>query len=301
MKELVSRKKIYFSRFLVNLSNPDDSVAKILSDLEKIPFTDNKRYQQTEDGFSVILKTTPYKNYFRCLLGYSRKRELPSLEIKGAITPLSIPTGAAVFEGTHFLYFPEYRILVSEYNHFGPRIIRLGEHLRVQFLNRIESTETTPILNRGAEEILADIQTPKKFIFKVHRTHNAKALDDNLFDALKSIGKSSNGEILELSLSGKRKSANGLTLNFLDKIPNYLSSQASLEGLEELKIVGINRKTGKKETFDFLKDCLSAEKDESLIDDAHKQLNSDDMYIALEIAFQEKINLLKGFKDGGSS
>lgn len=88
----------------------------------------------------------------------SRKGALPYVENEGAIRPLAdyLPSlQAGLAEVTHMVIFPEYKVVGSEYNYFGPRPSAITYYLTSKVPD-IATIRMDPLINKDTLQKLRD-------------------------------------------------------------------------------------------------------------------------------------------------
>ena len=127
-------RKIYFNRAYIGDDengeplNFDPSPA--LNVISALPFTndDTGRYDFDADGNAVCLMSYSPGQVKNLQFSRIRRTGLPQLEEAGRITDLNVPPDAGLLETAHIVFFSN-NIVGIEYNHFGPRISRLGSYI----------------------------------------------------------------------------------------------------------------------------------------------------------------------------
>ena len=127
-------RKIYFYRAYVGDDENGDPMnfdpAPALNVISGLPFTndDTGRYDSDADGNAVCLMSYFPGQVKNLQFSRVRRTGLPQLEEAGRITDLNVPPDAGLLETAHIVFFSN-NIVGIEYNHFGPRISRLGSYI----------------------------------------------------------------------------------------------------------------------------------------------------------------------------
>lgn len=135
-RNTVERKISFYRIYTGNNSNGKPynfNVKPILSQLNELPldnFHDVKGlYETDEEGDSICafpqLDIEDYPSLRFCRI---RRSSFPLIENAGNIRDLVINPEEGLLEPIHVVFFP-HNIVGVEYNHFGPRISRLGDYL----------------------------------------------------------------------------------------------------------------------------------------------------------------------------
>ena len=128
--------------------------------------------------------------------GKVRRTALPQLERAGSVTDLDLEDDAGLLEAIHVVFFPD-NIVGCEYNHYGPRVSRLGGYMSAKSGKIEESVVFRPLvrkdtleqLNRLNEVRLFEISVYPPFIEFVQRADrdlgNALSANASVFEELK--------------------------------------------------------------------------------------------------------------------
>jgi hypothetical protein len=76
-------------------------------------------------------------------------------------------------------------------------------------------------------------------------------------------------------------------LDFLKEIVGMQTIQSTLEGAEVLKAKGVDKRTGRIEAFDFLKDKMVFVRAVAKENERDRSINSTDMFQQIEAAYNE--------------
>lgn len=165
-------RKIYFVRIVC----PDDFAA-LLTQVDALTGADMYSYTDNRGG-GVYLKS--FKNLPDMTHGVFAKVRmvnLPSVATRGQreTEALAIRDDQGLAEETHFVYFKRSNLLAVEYNHFGPRVTTIQNHITQKIdQNRAEPLELSfqylidedvaRLLSDGAEVRVLKIAVPKERI-----------------------------------------------------------------------------------------------------------------------------------------
>lgn len=111
-----------------------------LDAISRLPCDDGSRSRYLIDGDGDALCAFSGPESFSQTLRFCRIRRdgLPLQEQRGIIRDLGIDADAGLVEPVHVVFFPD-NIVGVEYNHFGPRLSRLGTYLREKFPDDVMS------------------------------------------------------------------------------------------------------------------------------------------------------------------
>ena len=101
-----------------------------LDAIDSLPFTNDAhgRYEFDADGNALSIRRHNTAPNVTLQFGRVRRNGLPMLEQAGNISDLVLDADAGLLEAIHVVFFPN-NIVGAEYNHFGPRVSRLGSYL----------------------------------------------------------------------------------------------------------------------------------------------------------------------------
>ena len=112
-------------------------------------------YEMEEDGNALCVLPSPDGTFRYPTARFCRIRRsgLPQLEFMGRISDMDIQENQGLLESIHVVFLPE-NVIGVEYNHYGPRITRLGNHLFRQSGEAVSRSKIGPIINRNVIEKL---------------------------------------------------------------------------------------------------------------------------------------------------
>ena len=287
MVEIIER-KIYFYKIEFKKDGQTTRPQPIFSNIDSLPFDENGRYFLLDDGNmrSMYIDSTNFP--LKARLGTIRKKGLPLMERKGETEPLTIPSDAGLYEPMHFVIFPN-DVIGFEYNFYGPRIGSLKSYIASKACDLVEEIELVPLIRHDIRELLSRIGEMRVFKLRVHRDMESylRELDDNLPDALKALKQTTDAEYIEIVLKSKQYSRSSINVSFVNRLVNWLSRPEVRVGVEDLKIRARDEITGSIEEFDLLQQYLLSVKQVVKQDDAHRSVNVNAMYAAINEAYSE--------------
>ena len=112
-------------------------------------------YEMEDDGNALCVLPSPDGTFRYPTARFCRIRRsgLPQLELMGRISDMDIQEDQGLLEAVHVVFLPE-NVIGVEYNHYGPRITRLGHHLFRQSGKAVPRSRIGPIVNRDVIEKL---------------------------------------------------------------------------------------------------------------------------------------------------
>ena len=112
-------------------------------------------YEMEDDGNALCVLPSPDGTFRYPTARFCRIRRsgLPQLEFMGHISDMDIQEDQGLLEAVHVVFLPK-NVIGVEYNHYGPRITRLGHHLFRQSREAVPRSTIGPIVNRDVIEKL---------------------------------------------------------------------------------------------------------------------------------------------------
>ena len=257
-------RKIYFYR--ANIGNdeggkplPFDPVPA-LDAIDDLPFTNDSsgRYQIDSDGNALSLRTNSKSPSVTLQFGRVRRNGLPLLERAGEVSDLPLDADAGLFETIHVIFFPD-NIVGAEYNHFGPRVSRLGAFLSDKSDQAVPRADFRPILRGDAAQQLDRLSDLRMLDLSIDPSYAeiVRQSQESLGDALEANRRAvSNPKVLQLMLKPERESALGFLNDMRGGLRNLLGRNDAGEGADRLLVRGRCEDTDRVETIDLLKDQM---------------------------------------------
>ena len=154
------------------------------------------------------------------------------LEQAGSISDLVLDADAGLLEAIHVVFFPN-NIVGAEYNHFGPRVSRLGRYLHEKSSEAVARAAFRPILRGDAAkqlDRLSDLRVLElsilpSYVDVVRRSHVS------LSDALAAIGRVfENPKVLQVILKPQREASDGFLASMIGGLKELVSNGNFQEG-----------------------------------------------------------------------
>lgn len=272
----------------------DFDPAPALNLIKSLPLTNDSDgyYQSDPDGNALcVVDYSDSDNQHICFYRV-RRTGLPQVEQAGSITDLVIDPEAGLAEAVHVVFFPN-NIVGAEYNHFGPRVSRLGNYLSEKSKKAVPSATFQPILRGDAAEQLDRLTDLRSLDFSIYPAYAAtvRQAEPSLgaaFDANARV--LDNPETIQVLLKpGKANQS-----RFLNKMRNPLKRLVANNGIHEnsarLEVKGRCEDTGRVEKINLLNDLLISTQQIVRMNERGRALNH-------EAAFQAIRDAYKGLSD----
>ena len=266
-------RKIYFFRADVGADEngaplPYDPIPA-LQIINSLHFTDNDagRYQFDSDGNAVCIVDYSRASTQEIRFCRVRRTDLPQLEQGGHITDLNLSPDTGLLEPIHVVFFPnnasDRNIVGAEYNHFGPRISRLGDYLYDKSEHSVPYAIFRPLLRGDAAEQLERLREIRLLDMSIHPSYieSIRQADRSLGDAFEANAKVLDSpESVQVVIKPQRQSRNSALRRLIGPIRHLLHPSDVRHGFNRLQVRGMCDDTGRVETIDLLKDQLISTK-----------------------------------------
>ncbi len=261
-------RKIYFYRADIGADEGGQPLAfdpaPALDVIDSLPFTNDAygRYEFDADGNALSVRRHHTAPNIMLQFGRVRRNGLPQLEQAGNISDLVLDTDAGLLEAIHVVFFAD-NIVGAEYNHFGPRVSRLGSFLHEKSNKAVPRATFRPILRGDAAKQLdrlsdlrvLELSVLPSYVDVVRQSHVSLA------DALAANGRVlENPKVLQVILTPQREASTGFLGNMIGGLRELVSNGNVREGADRLQVHGKCQDTDRVETIDLLKDQLISTK-----------------------------------------
>ena len=261
-------RKIYFYRADIGADEGGQPLtfdpSPALDAIDSLPFTndDHGRYEFDSDGNALSIRRHNTAPNVTLQFGRVRRNGLPMLEQAGNISDLVLDADAGLLEAIHVTFFPN-NIVGAEYNHFGPRVSRLGSYLHAKSSEAIAKASFRPILRGDAAkqlDRLSDLRVLElsilpSYLDVVRQSHVSLA------DALAANGRVlENPKVLQVILKPQPEASTGFLANMVRGLKELVSNGNVQEGADRLQVHGRCHDSNRVETIDLLKDQLISTK-----------------------------------------
>ena len=257
-------RKIYFYRADIGADEGGQPLAfdpvPALDEIDSLPFTNDAhgRYEFDADGNALSVRKHNTVPNVTLQFGRVRRNGLPQLEQAGNISDLVLDADAGLLEAIHVVFFPD-NIVGAEYNHFGPRVSRLGSFLYDKsgkavpraIFSAILRGDAAKQLDRLSDLRVLELSVLPSYIDVVRQSHVSLA------DALAANGRVlENPKVLQVILKPQREASTGFLSNMIGGLKELVSNGNVREGADRLQVHGKCEDTDRVETIDLLKDQL---------------------------------------------
>ena len=261
-------RKIYFYRADIGTDEGGRPLAfdpsPALDAIDSLPFINDAhgRYEFDADGNALSARRHNTDPNVTLQFGRVRRNGLPQLEQAGDIRDLVLDADAGLLEAVHVVFFPN-NIVGAEYNHFGPRVSRLGSFLHEKSSEAVARAAFRPILRGDAAKQLdrlsdlrvLELSVLPSYVDIVRQSHVSLA------DALAANGRVlENPKVLQVILKPQREASTGFLANMVGGLKELVSNGNVQEGADRLQVHGRCQDSNRVDTIDLLKDQLISTK-----------------------------------------
>ena len=288
-------RKIYFFRADIGTDESGQPLtfdpAPALDVIDSLPFTNDAhgRYEFDADGNALSVRRHHTASNVTLQFGRVRRNGLPQLEQAGNISDLVLDADEGLLEAIHVVFFPD-NIVGSEYNHFGPRVSRLGSFLYEKSKEAIPRVAFRPILRGDAAKQLdrlsdlrvLELSVLPSYVDVVRQSHVSLA------DALAANGRVlESPKVLQVILKPQQEASTGFLASMIGGLRDLVSNGNVQEGANRLQARGKCQDTDRVETIDLLKDQLISTKAIVRMNPRSRALDSEAAFQAIREAYQD--------------
>ena len=292
MKQPQVQRKIHF--FSADLGKDDAGnllhvdLTATLKKVDSLPFNES-RYEIDAANNALCILFPTANTYDEIQFCRIRRSGLPLLERYGDTSELPIDPDSGLLEPIHIVFFPN-NVVGFEYNHYGPRLSRLGIHLNKITGGEVENLTFHPQLREDALEQIQRLQEIRVFDFAIRPSYLREVKEcyadfGIALEAQASLG----GEMDRLSIVLKPSKFGRIhTLQRLKRpIMDLLNMPRFQIYAERLQVKGLCLDTGRVETLDLLSDRLISSKRIVKINERSRALDSASAFDAIREAHYE--------------
>ena len=291
-------RKIYFYR--ANIDHDESgrplnfNPMPALKVINNLPFTNDAtgKYEFDIDGNALCL--VDHTNNSNPCIRFCRIRRtgLPQLEQAGRIRELNLGPDTGLLEAIHVVFFPD-NIVGSEYNHFGPRLSRLGSYLHEKSDRAVPRATFRHLLRGDAAQQLDRLTEIRLLDMSIHPAFAdiVRQADRSLADALDANSRVlDDPETVQIVIKPKKQSR----ISALDKLKSLFmqlqSQNGFLQNVDRFQLRGKCVDTDSVETIDLLKDQLITTKSIVRLSQRSRALDPNSAFQSIHEAYKELHN-----------
>ena len=262
-----------------------------LAAINALPFTndDGGRYEAEVDGNALCLVVHQGGSMPSVRFCRVRRTGLPQLEQAGQITDLDLTPESGLLESIHVTFFPN-NIVGAEYNHFGPRVSRLGGYLHYKSQKAVPRATFRPLLRGDAAEQLDRLTDLRLLDISVlpSLVEVTRQSDESLADALEANARAvESPKVLQAVLKPLEDAQRSFLSRKRGPLKEMVGNGTLREGSAKFQVRGKCADSGKVETIDLLKDQLISTKGIVRMNERSRALNPDSAFEAIRESYEQ--------------
>lgn len=265
--------------------------------INKLPFTGDQsgRYLINDDGNAIV--AWPHTDGGALGLSFCqiRRTGLPQLEDAGTISDLDIAATAGLLEKMHVLFFSD-NIVGVEYNHFAPRISRLGYYLRIKSGNAVPLANFYPLIRGDVASQLDRLSEIRLLALRVKPAYQTalQQADQSLGQAFAANARVlTDAEDVELIIRASKDGRRSALTRLLGPLKALLNRSDLRENTARFQVKGKDQETNRVETIDLLKDQLIVQRQIVKLAERSRALSSESAFQAIRSAHDELGDVLR--------
>ena len=288
-------RKIYFYRVDIGADEGGQPLAfdpvPALDVIDTLPFTDNDdgRYEFDADGNALSVRRHHTLPNITLQFGRVRRNGLPQLEQAGNISDLVLDADAGLLEAIHVVFFPD-NIVGAEYNHFGPRVSRLGSFLHDKSNEAVPKATFRPILRGDAARQLDRLSDLRVLDISIHPAfaNVVRQADQSLGDAIEANARVvDEPESVQVVVKPQRQARRSTLGRLLGPLRYFLNQNDAPPAFDKLQVRGRCDDTDRVETIDLLKDQLISTKAIVRMNPRSRALDPESAFQAIREAYRD--------------
>ena len=268
-----------------------------LNAIAALPFTndDSGCYEFDSEGNAVCaivhsVGQTPSLRFCRI-----RRTGLPQLENAGRITDLNLAVSTGLLEAIHVVFFPN-NIVGAEYNHYGPRMSRLGNYFYTKSNHVVPDAAFRPLLRGDAAEQMDRLYEIRELSFNIRPSYveELSRAHDSLAETFRATSRVlEHPKTLHLYLNPIASERRNLLDKLVSPIREFLSTPSIRDGIEKLEVRGKCSDSERVETLDLLKDQLISTVQIVRMNERSRALNTNAAFNAIYAAYEDSFDLIQ--------
>ncbi|MGE3495028.1 MAG: hypothetical protein AB7N73_10050 [Gemmatimonadales bacterium] len=237
-----------------------------LEQLEGIPFKGTgARYREMTDGHVLCGWPRLEIGSLGVRFGLIRREDLPLVEFEGQVSDLRLRENEGLLEASHARFHRD-GIVVSEFNFFGPRLVRLFEYLHAVLGDEVPACSVRQLLRGDIVQQLDQLSALTRL--RISGGPEVKGIlknvDDSLHDVFRSGALASAGEsgvVVDMTLKVDARTGAVLSRDLLTSVRELVRAKSARAVLQHLEVAGPVAVEGHIVRLDLLEDAMVLERD----------------------------------------
>ncbi len=200
--EIVVARKVYFFR-IEHFEQFKERLSGAFQRIENLPFNDKGRYQADAQTNSLLCGFPDSLEYpLRLRFGRTRRNLLPDIEREGQLKTLALREDEGLIDVCHVMIFEDGHV-ASEFNHDGPRLVKLGPYLFDKGANLPTAPRFLPLFERDIVEVVEKMGSVRVLELDVppDTAQLIREADDNLAAAVEASAKAGASKKVGIALT----------------------------------------------------------------------------------------------------
>ena len=264
---------------------------KTLASLQGLPFTNDRvsRYESEPDGNVLCVIVESQRSLPSIRFCRVRRTALPQIERQGRVGGLGLDENSGLLESTHVVFFPS-GIVGAEYNHFGPRLSRLGGYIDSKSDGDVPRTVFRSLLRGDSSDQLERLEDLRLFEMNIVPSivSSVANIDQSLHDAFEANRKIlENPKVVQVVLKPDPRASRGFWSKMQSTLRALLMRHELRDGIQRMHAKGRCEDTKRVESLDLLNDHLISVKRIVKMDERSRALDSTSAFDAIESSYEE--------------
>lgn len=224
----------------------------------------------------------------RLRLADVRRQDLPQIDSRGQLKPLTLAANEGIAESTHLVVF-QGGLVGCEFNFYGPRIGRLSGYLSERATGGAQHVVFEPIFQRDPIQLLRQLESIKTFDLKIPVTliPEVSGIDPPLGRALRAMAAGSGAGTVSTSLGPEPYARGGvIDPRMLALAISLAQNPAFKEGAGRFVVTGFDSQQRINE-IDILRGKLVSEERMVFQNPTLRAINSNSAYAAISEAYEK--------------
>ena len=255
--------------------------------IRQLPFEPGQRYMEDPSGGHALCLWIHRGTYpLRLRLADIRKEDLPLIDARGRLKPLTLAANEGIAESTHMVIF-EPGVVGCEFNFHGPRIGRLPAYLGERGEDEAGNLYFEPMFSRDAVRLLRNLREIKVFDLKIPTAliPLVTQRDPPLGRALRAMAAASGASTVALTAGPEAYSrGEAISPRMLTLAVSLAQSGTFNEEASRFVVTGFGA-DGQINEIDVLRGKLLSEERMVFQDEASRAVNTESAYSAIEEAY----------------
>ena len=263
--------------------------------ISNLPFTNDHtgRYEFDVEGNALCVVNHYRQTNTTLRFCRIRRTGLPQLEQAGRISDLDLDPDTGLLEATHVVFFSGTfagTFAAADYNHFGPRLSRLGNYLNEKSGGAVPRATFRPLLRGDAAEQLDRLEDIRQMDIRIRPAYAEiiKQADQSLGDAFAASARVIDGaETVNLVIKAERNSRRSTLTRFLPSFRRLIGQDGLLQDALRFQVRGQCEDSGRVETIDLLKDQLISKRRFVRLNERSRALDPESAFQTIQEAIRE--------------